>query len=429
MTGLNTSLKTSINQRLSLNQHTKIWLDVISMEAFDLNKHIEDIVKENPFLEIPREYKSFYLKTSDNSFDKNQAIEESVSSGKETLFSHLREQINISFSGKDVKIAENIISFLDKDGYLKVKAEQIAEEISVETKKVKEIIKVLKTFDPYGVCAEDLNESLYIQLNFIESTKYTEIAKEIVLKYLNELSKKDYEIIAKKLNCELSDVKKALNIIQTLEPYPAREYDTQTVKYIVPEIFIYKENGVWSVKTNDKAYPPLQITKKYIKLKEDIKDEKTIKYLEEKKKEALSFMNALNERGKTLFKVGNALLNLQYDFFEKGREYLKPLKLKDIANYDGVSLSLSTISRIASNKYLETVWGTFAIKYFFSYAVRNDLGSRSVKEIIKRIIKESDTKLSDEKTRLILKSYGIDIARRTVSKYRKNMNIFSSRDY
>nr|WP_300589433.1 hypothetical protein [uncultured Brachyspira sp.] len=169
----------------------------------------------------------------------------------------------------------------------------------------------------------------------------------------------------------------------------------------------------------------MKINKKYIKLLNIEKSKDSINFLKEKKKEAESLINASNERKKTLLKIGEALLKFQFNFFEYGKEFMKPLTLKDMSLE--VNLSESTISRIANGKYLNTVWGTFSIKYFFSAAVGNGLGSRGVKEIIKRIIENSPAKLSDEKIRLILKSEGIEISRRTVAKYRKSMNIFSSR--
>ncbi|HJH54948.1 MAG TPA: RNA polymerase factor sigma-54, partial [Brachyspira hyodysenteriae] len=285
---------------------------------------------------------------------------------------------------------------------------------------------------PIGVAAKNINECLSIQLKFKKQESKEkdksifDIAINIVENYLDELSKKNYDKIALNLNIEVNTVLKALKLIQTLEPYPAREYDTSSVKYIVPELFIFKENDNWFVKTDETFIPHLKISKKYIKLLDREESKDSINFLKEKKKEAESLINASNDRKKTLLKIGEALLKFQINFFEYGKEFMKPLTLKDMSLE--VNLSESTISRIANGKYLNTVWGTFSIKYFFSRAVNGGLGSRGVKEIIKRIIENSPAKLSDEKIRLILKSEGIDISRRTVAKYRKSMNIFSSRN-
>ena len=190
----------------------------------------------------------------------------------------------------------------------------------------------------------------------------------------------------------------------------------------MPELFIFKENDKWQVKTNETFILPLKINKKYSKILKENNFNNDI--LKEKKLEAQNLISTVNERKKSLKRVGEGLLKLQIDFFENGKEFMKPLRLKDLALE--TNLSESTISRISNGKYLNTVWGTFSIKYFFSKnikAINGELGSRAVKEIIKRIIENSNAKLSDEKIRLILKSEGIEIARRTVAKYRQSMNI------
>ena len=421
------SLRTSVKNDLRLNYQTKVWLDVISSSASELKEKIEKTMEENPFLEYDFKDNNY----SKYSGDINSVIENTIENGKESLFSHLKSQIDIAFSDKkEIELAEQICSFINEDGYLTIEYSELSDILNTNITKIENIVYIIKTFDPYGVGAKNINECLSIQLK-IKKEESREIdrnlydtAINIAENYLDELSKKKYNIIASCLNIEEGMVIKALKIIQTLEPYPAREYNASSVKYIVPELFILKENGVWIVKTDETYIAPLKISRKYIKLLDIDKD--NINFLKEKKKEAESLINASNERKKTLLKIGKALIKFQLDFFEYGKEFMKPLTLKDMSSE--VNLSESTISRISNGKYLNTVWGTFSIKYFFSRAINGGLGSRSVKEIIKRIIENSQAKLSDEKIRLILKSEGIDISRRTVAKYRKSMNIFSSRN-
>lgn len=421
------SLRTSVKNDLRLNYQTKVWLDVISSSASELKEKIEKTMEENPFLEYDFKDNNY----SKYSGDINSVIENTIENGKESLFSHLKSQIDIAFSDKkEIELAEQICSFINEDGYLTIEYSELSDILNTNITKIENIVYIIKTFDPYGVGAKNINECLSIQLK-IKKEESREIdrnlydtAINIAENYLDELSKKKYNIIASCLNIEEGMVIKALKLIQTLEPYPAREYNASSVKYIVPELFILKENGVWIVKTDETYIAPLKISRKYIKLLDIDKD--NINFLKEKKKEAESLINASNERKKTLLKIGKALIKFQLDFFEYGKEFMKPLTLKDMSSE--VNLSESTISRISNGKYLNTVWGTFSIKYFFSRAINGGLGSRSVKEIIKRIIENSQAKLSDEKIRLILKSEGIDISRRTVAKYRKSMNIFSSRN-
>ena len=415
---LSTNIKTQLRHELRLNAQTKLWLDTISMPAIELKEKIEKELEENPFLEY--DFKNTSNKDIDN------IIENTLQSEGESLFEHLKTQINIAFDNKkDIELAEHICSFIDKDGYIKTPYETISETLNANIKDVHRIINILKTFDPLGVCAKDIGECLSIQLksrdDIEESIK--EIAIKIVENFLKELGSKNYDYIANEINITKDKVLEALKIIQTLEPYPAREYDTTPIKYIVPEIFIFKENNEWVVKTNESFIKPLKISKKYSKLINEGKNSsrEDINFLKEKKKMAESLINAVGERKKTLLKVGEGLLKFQLPFFENGKEFVKPLKLQDLSLE--VSLSESTISRISNGKYLNTVWGTFSIKYFFSKELKGGVSSRAVKEIIKRIIKDSPAKLTDEKIRLILKSEGIDISRRTVAKYRLSSSI------
>ena len=415
---INTSINTSIKNELKLNSQTKLWLNIISIPAIELKEKIEKAIEENPFLE-------YDIKSNHNNLDINSIIENTASNSKESLFEHLKSQISIVFNNKkDIELAELISTFINENGYLTISSEEIADILNISVKKADEIIKILKTLEPIGIAAKNISECLSIQLKNKENIdkNIKNIAINIVENYLNELSKKDYKYISLKMNISEKNILEALKLIQTLEPYPAREFDTTTIKYIVPELFIFKENDKWQVKTNETFILPLKINKKYSKILKENNFNNDI--LKEKKLEAQNLISTVNERKKSLKRVGEGLLKLQIDFFENGKEFMKPLRLKDLALE--TNLSESTISRISNGKYLNTVWGTFSIKYFFSKnikAINGELGSRAVKEIIKRIIENSNAKLSDEKIRLILKSEGIEIARRTVAKYRQSMNI------
>ena len=415
---INTSINTSIRNELKLNSQTKLWLNIISIPAIELKEKIEKAIEENPFLE-------YDIKSNHNNLDINSIIENIASNSKESLFEHLKSQISIVFNNKkDIELAELISTFINENGYLTISPEEIADILNISVKKADEIIKILKTLEPIGIAAKNISECLSTQLKNKENIdkNIKNIAINIVENYLNELSKKDYKYISSKMNISEKNILEALKLIQTLEPYPAREFDTTTIKYIVPELFIFKENDKWQVKTNETFILPLKINKKYSKILKENNFNNDI--LKEKKLEAQNLISTVNERKKSLKRVGEGLLKLQIDFFENGKEFMKPLRLKDLALE--TNLSESTISRISNGKYLNTVWGTFSIKYFFSKnikAINGELGSIAVKEIIKRIIENSDAKLSDEKIRLILKSEGIEIARRTVAKYRQSMNI------
>lgn len=414
----------AIKNILRLNNQTRVWLDVISMPALHLKERVEKELQDNPMLVSSDNF----IRSSSSGKDVDSVIENYVADKNRSLFGHLQEQINIAFNNKkDISIAEQIVSFVNKEGYLTMGVVEMSAILGVSESKINELLNIIKTFDPVGVASSSIEECLMRQLDSLEKSEVVDIAKVIVSKYLGYLAKKKYSEIISITNFSKEQIEKAVSLIKTLEPYPAREYDTTDVRYVIPEIFIYKENEKWVVKVENNYIPRLQISKKYIKLVDEARDKESANYFKEKLKQANYLLTAIEDRKKNLLSLGNALLKLQYSFFEFGREYLKPLTLKDIVSFDGVSLSLSSISRLSNSKYVETPYGVFALKYFFSNAVNDYLGSRSVKEMIRRIIANSDKKLSDEKIRLILEESSVYLSRRTVNKYRNSMNIFSSR--
>ena len=281
----NTSLRTAIKNDLRLNYQTRIWLDVISAPAVELKEKIEKAMEDNPFLEY--DFKSSSPKSSSSSEDINSIIENTIENNKESLFSHLKSQIDITFDDKkEIELAEQICSFINEDGYLTIESGEISNILNADIKQIDKIISIIKTFDPYGVAAKNINECLSIQLKMKRKEAYEkeiyDIAINIVENYLDELSKKNYEKIALNLNIEVDTVLKALKLIQTLEPYPAREYDTSAVKYIVPELFIFKENDNWIVKTDETFIPHLKISKKYIKLLDREESKDNINFLKDR---------------------------------------------------------------------------------------------------------------------------------------------------
>lgn len=281
--------RTAIKNDLRLNYQTRVWLDVISLPAIELKEKIEKAMEENPFLEY--DFNDNYSKSSSRASenDINSIIENTVENSKESLFSHLKSQIDITFNDKkEIELAEQICSFINEDGYLTIESGEISNILNADIKQIEKIISIIKTFDPYGVGAKNINECLSIQLKMkqkeADDKSIYDTAIKIVENYLDELSKKNYEKIALNLNIDVNTVLKALKLIQTLEPYPAREYDTSAVKYIVPELFIFKENERWIVKTDETFIPHLKISKKYIKLLDREESKDSINFLKEKRK-------------------------------------------------------------------------------------------------------------------------------------------------
>ena len=320
-----------------------------------------------------------------------------------------------------------MLGFIDREGYLSMSSDLIALDLNEPREDVDSILDLIKTFDPPGVGGRDLREVLLLELAAYSPRQ--PLAERIVADHLDALSQKDHALIAATLNVGVDDVARSAAVIQTLEPFPGRAFDTTKVRYIVPDIRIDKKDGEWHVELIDDFLPALSISEKYSAMLKKSPGEDGGKFASEKLSSALALIYAIEQRRRTLYKTGKALIELQRDFFEHGPEHMKPLLLRDVAG--AIGMSESTVSRVSNSKYVETSWGIFPVKFFFSVSVRSSSGTdskQSVKEKLRRIIAEAPDSLSDEKLKAVLSERGIHIARRTVAKYRKELKILSSRD-
>jgi len=356
---------------------------------------------------------------------------EAFTSDKKTLKDHLQWQLMLSGLEKDEeKIGHMIIGNLNKDGYLCVSVEEIAQNFSCDVENVEKVLSVLQTFDPPGVCGRDLCETLLIQVQQLGIDNV--IIIEIIKDHLKNLENRNSKKIAKKLKISTDDVRTAVKIIQYLEPKPGRKFSTEEAAYITPDIYVYKHGDDFKIVMNDDGLPKLKINRFYKdtisngrKLSKDTKN-----YLNEKMQSASWLIKSIHQRQKTIYLVMESILKFQKEFFEKGIAYLRPLILKDIA--EDIEMHESTISRVTTNKYTYTPQGLFELKFFFNSSIERTGGqamaSASVKDRIKLLIKNEDhTKpLSDDKLATILQNADINIARRTVAKYRKVLNILPS---
>jgi RNA polymerase sigma-54 factor len=356
---------------------------------------------------------------------------EAFTSAKKTLKDHLQWQLMLSgLSQNEEKIGHMIIGNLDKDGYLCISVPEIADTLNCDISQIENVLSRLQTFDPSGVCARDLCETLLIQVNQlgIDNT----IIIEIIKNHLKNLENRNTKKIAKALKISVDDVRAAVKIIQYLEPKPGRKFSTEEPAYIIPDIYVYKHGDGFKIVMNDDGLPKLKINRFY---KDAISNGRKISkeaknYLNEKMQSASWLIKSIHQRQKTIYLVMESLLKFQKEFFEKGIAYLRPLILKDIA--EDIEMHESTISRVTTNKYAYTPQGLFELKYFFNSSIKRtggqDMASASVKERIKILIKNEDPikPLSDDKLANILQNSNINIARRTVAKYRKVLNILPS---
>lgn len=420
MAQITNKLETSLKQKLILTSKMRSSLEILKMSAFDIQSLLKKELAENPFLKIDKNYKTNSLPFDSHIKSATDVLEETLENRAESIFEHLLSQLRVMNIGQsDLILCERIISYIDKEGYIKTPISLIAKENGMSEKNAQRLLGIIKTLDPAGIASATLEENLITQIRFSKS-EYKKNAIEIVENYLEKLSENRYKEIAENLGISLYDVENARKLISSLEPYPARDFSLAPQQYIIPEIFIYKIDEKWTVYTNESAIPRLQINKKYIKInKESLKNDE-LDYLKKEEEKAKNLIESVEDRAKTLYKTALALLHFQYDFFEHGKERIKPLSLKDVSEY--LSLSQSTISRVVSKKYLQTERGVFSLKYFFSSSVEG-VSSRAIKEMIKRIIMTSQLHLSDEKIKKILEAEGVRIARRTISKYRKELGV------
>lgn len=354
---------------------------------------------------------------------------------KPSLEGHLLWQLNLApFTEKQKEIGREIIGNLDSRGYLTVNTSEIASSLDVKEEEVEEVLKRIQQFDPIGIASRNLKECLLIQLKHFD---YDDpILNLLVEHHLEDIEKRKIDNILKKLGISREKLHEYIEILKSLDPYPGSQYSNEDVVYISPDVYVFKYEDEFVILLNEDGIPNLRLNPLFeeIEIKRGRKKKsssKDIEYLQEKMRSAVWLIKSLQQRQRTLYKVVESILYFQKDFFEKGVSCLKPLTLRDVAEYIG--MHESTISRVTSNKYISTPFGLFELKFFFNSGLStkdgSNVGSESIRARIKEIIDAEDKKkpLSDEAiAKRLQKELGVSIARRTVAKYRAALNIPSS---
>lgn len=345
-----------------------------------------------------------------------------------TLAEHLEEQLHLqSLSDKELEIDTYIIGNINADGYLDYPLENIATDLKVPLEQVEQVHKIIQTFDPTGIGARNLRECLLMQLTLQEH--YNRIALTILTECYDDFINKRYEIISKKLNITLEEVRQAFEDIRHLNPKPGEGYFDEKQNYIIPDLVVQKVGDEFVVYLNDGNIPNFHVNTAYrnMILGEGRTDKKIREFVTKKLESARWFINAIHQRRTTILRTMRAIVKKQREFFEKGRNYLKPMILNDIA--EEIGMDISTISRVTNGKYVQTDWGVFELKYFFSERMETTDGEEVSTKIIKAKLKEiidnedKSSPLSDQAIAELLEKEGFPIARRTVQKYREQMNI------
>ena len=351
---------------------------------------------------------------------------------EETLYDHLAEQLSfVKITAEDRILGDYIIGNIDERGYLCVSTQEMAEELSIPPDRVERVLDIIQTFDPPGVGARSLKESLLIQLR-VRGEDGT-MAYRVVAEFLEELDRKSPLQIAKSLSVAVEDVQTALDGIKQLNPQPASGLFVRAAAPVVPDLVVERVGEDFLVYHNDRNIPRLRVNQGYRELlrRGNTTPKDTKEYVRGKLDQARWLLNAINQRRGTMIRVMESIIDFQREWFEKGTSYLKPLIMEQVA--DHVGMNVATISRVANDKYVQTPHGVFEIKYYFNAGVPQesgeDLSKRMVKEKIGTLIKAEDPEkpLSDQEIYQHLGSEGIRIARRTVSKYREEMGLRAAR--
>lgn len=452
------SLSLTQKQTLKLNTQMIQSLELMTLPLAELQAKIENELLENPTLHADdslshisyEEYVKGQIRGeshtdsySDSSAygsdlsDSHQAWLEGALSSRETLEEHLMKQLGSTQCSDDVReTASLIISSLDENGFYPSDLDSLLPDRQKEYRD--EALTLLHSFDPSGVCARDFRDSLVIQAqNLGLEGDELEVFRRMVYGELDTLRSGKFDEAARRLHVEKEDVEALYGFLKTLTPYPASLYSSGYDHYIEPDLSIKVEDGKLTVKLNSSALPLLSIDKDYEEMAKELagsrnpSEKETCRYLKKEMQDAGNLIRQVDLRNTTLEKVANVLALKQKAFFLFGPGYLKPLTLRDVASQIGVHEA--TVSRITTSKYADTDWGIISLKSLFSSAVRTsggdeELSKEAVKEMVRKIIEDNSggKPLSDQKISDMLKEKGISCARRTVNKYRKELNIDSS---
>jgi len=350
---------------------------------------------------------------------------------KTTLEDHLIWQLRLSkITERESTIGSYVIQNLDQNGYLVLSREEICTATGSSAEEAEAVLRRIHFFDPVGVAAQDLRECLLIQLENLQLSD--SLAAKIIASYLNFLESKRYEKLAKDLGVTIDEIAEAAHLIATLEPKPSRGFEQDEVRTVLPDVFVEKVGDEYVIFLNDDGVPRLRVNSLYRRLagQEGAAEEQARQYLQEKVRAAHWLIKSIQQRQQTLFRVTQSIFKFQQEFLDHGVSNLKPMVLRDVA--EDIDMHESTVSRATANKYVHTPQGLFELKFFFQSGLHSgngeDVASESVKEKIRGIIAAEDQRkpYSDQHIAAALSNDSIEIARRTVAKYREAMGILPS---
>ncbi len=447
-------LKIEQRQSLVMTPELVQAIQILQFSRQELERYVEEQLINNPVLEaeppekndkttdtLPLEVMKEHLKESDYDYaprkqgvynQEEMPLEQLGKPEQVTLSEHLAFQLQfVTPNTQCRKIGRYIIDSLDESGYLTLEKQDIARVLEEPEEKVEKVLKVIQTFDPVGIAARNLEESLLMQLK--QKKMYSSSYDELLKNHLEDLAENRLNQIAKAMDLSVGQVQHMRDVIRTLDPRPGGRFSAkEDVNYIVPDVIVEKISGKYVATVNETNIPKLMVSSYYRKVLAETKgeDRELNNYLEERLQAATWLLKSIEQRKQTIVGVVEEILRCQRDFFERGEKHLKSLTLKQVA--DELAIHESTVSRSVNGKYMQCPRGVFELKYFFSAGVEKAQGetiaSAGIKSYIKEMVEQENKKKprSDEKIVGLLQQKGIEISRRTVAKYRDEMGIPSS---
>ncbi|MDP6229093.1 MAG: RNA polymerase factor sigma-54 [Candidatus Marinimicrobia bacterium] len=342
---------------------------------------------------------------------------------KKDFVEYLADQLDLcDFIPNERAVAEEIIYNLDDNGYIAMEMELISDRFEMELVDVIGILKKIQTFDPKGIAARDLQECLLIQ---IDDSKHP-VAHKLLLEFFDDVANHRYDQLAEKVGCSEDEIKKALDVISHLNPKPGAGHESAETISVIPELIMYKRENNWLIVVNDSWLPDVQVNREYVDMLAGELDKKAKSFIKEKVDNAVWFVDAVSERRKTLTNVMQEIIKRQPEFFQGNLNQLKPMKLQDIA--DEIGVDISTVSRSTRGKYVDTPYGIFELKSFFTEGMittsGEEISTMQIKRLLKELLCEENKQhpYTDEKLKEILNMQGYPVARRTVAKYREQLH-------
>lgn len=437
---LNNRLDIIQSQKLVMTTQLKQSLDILNMSNLELEDEIKREAEENPVLDMESkgdvDWEEFAKNIDNKSYNiksydlDNDFTLENLAKYESNLYDYAKDQLSfLKLNKKEKEVCEYIVDCLDKDGYLGAEEKFIIKELKIDKDYFEKCLNYIQQLEPSGIGARNLSECLLIQME--NKNINDDILKSIIIEDLNLIGQNKIKSISKKYNINIEDCVEYIEKIKEFDPKPGRLCSNEKTIYIQPDVMVRKINGEFIVYMNDNANFHLCINNYYKSvLSNPTSDENAKEFIKNKLNYALNLLKNIETRKSTVLKIAEVIVKEQNEFFSKGVKYIKPMRLKDIALELGYHES--TISRGINSKYMLTPFGLFEFKYFFSTAIQSEeeegTSSTKIKNMIKGFINEENKlkPLSDDKICKLLKDEGITVARRTVAKYREEMNILSS---